>query len=130
MTEVQNNPGSLENQSLASTDVRKLQGQWVFDEEGEIVGRIADILVDAEKKPEWLIVSMGAFLHDDRLIPVFDMRPGDVGFVLSYTKDLVKSAPVVSVIDTSDDDERKLADYWCSSRTAAMPRACTLLSRS
>lgn len=130
MVEIQNNPGSFEEQSLASTDVRRLQGQWVFDEEGEVVGRIADVLVNAQKNPEWLIVSMGAFLHDDRLIPVFDMRPGEAGFILSYTKDLVKSAPVVSVIDTSDDDERKLADYWCSSRTAEMPRACTLLSRS
>jgi hypothetical protein len=122
--------GRLEGQALHAGDVRRWQGEWVFDESGEAVGKISDVLVDAESKPEWMIVSFGSFLHEDRLVPVFDIKPGDHGLIVSYAKDLVQSAPVVSVESMSDEDEAKLMAYWCATRSAAMPRACSLLGRA
>lgn len=130
MTDLANNPNTLEEQALSSIEVRNLQGKWVFDEQGEVIGKIGDVLVNQQKKPEWLIVSMGSFLHEDRLIPVFDMKSGDHGYVLSYTKDMVKRAPVVNVVNTPEDDEQRLFSYWCTTRTAAMPSTCSLLSRN
>ncbi|MEZ5125485.1 MAG: PRC-barrel domain-containing protein [Thermoleophilia bacterium] len=121
---------TIGERSLPPIDVRRWQGEWVFDETGEVVGRIADVLVDAETKPRWLVLSFGAFLHEDRIIPVFDIRRGTHGFILSYAKDLVHRAPVVSVESMSDDEERRLYSYWCSAQSTEMPRACTLLSRA
>lgn len=115
----------LEDRSLKPIDVRKMQGAWLFDQEGEVIGRIGDVLVTAEKKPEWMMVSFGPFLHQDRLVPVFDITRQEPGYVVSYTKQKVHDAPSVSVIDMSDADEKKLMDYWCvGGKTAESPRAC------
>jgi hypothetical protein len=91
------------------------------------VRRIGDVLVDAENKmAEWMIVSYGAFLRNDRLVPVFDMTPHEHGFVVSYTKQKVHEAPHVSVQGMDDDDEKKLMAYWCvGGKTAESPRACS-----
>lgn len=118
----------LEEQVLRQRDVRSWQGELVFDEVGEIIGKVSDVLVGADSKPEWMIVTYGAFLHNDRLVPVFDIKTTDRGFVVSYSKAMVHEAPVVGVANMSDEDEAKLSSYWCTTRSAAMPRACSLLS--
>ena len=120
----------LEEQAMMQRDVRRWQGQIVFDQSGEVIGKISDVLVDANMKPEWMMVTYGAFLHNDRLVPVFDIKATDNGLVVSYPKDMVRNAPVVSVESMADSDEQKLHGYWCTEREAAMPRTCSLLSRS
>ncbi len=120
---------TLDEQQLTQHDVRTWQNDWVFDEQGEVIGKVGDVLVDAERKPEWMVVSYGAFLREDRLVPVFDIRREPAGFVVSYSKDMVRNAPVVSVVNMSDEDEQKLMSYWCTTRDAASPRACTYLGR-
>jgi uncharacterized protein YrrD len=118
----------LEEQPLHQRDVRSWQGELVFDEAGEVIGKVSDVLVDASMKPEWMIVTFGAFLHNDRLIPVFDMKMMENGLVVSYSKEMMHKAPVVRVEGMSDADEQKLSAYWCTTREAAMPRTCSLLS--
>lgn len=108
-------------------DIRKWQGQWVFDEKGETIGKVGFVLVDDQSKAEWIIVSTGPFLHIDKLVPLFDMEQRTDGLVLPYSVDMVKKAPQVSFDSMSDDQEKKLYDYWCVSKTAAMPRTCTKL---
>lgn len=108
-------------------DIRKWQGQWVFDERGETIGKVGFVLVDDQSKAEWIIVSTGPFLHIDKLVPLFDMEQRTDGLVLPYSVDMVKKAPQVSFDSMSDDQEKKLYDYWCVSKTAAMPRTCTKL---
>lgn len=122
--------GRLEDQTLHQRDVRRWQGEWVFDKSGEVIGKISDVLVDSSSKPEWMVVSYGAFLHQDRLVPVFDIESVEHGFVVSYSKDMVRDAPVVSVASTSDADEEKLMAYWCASRSAALPRTCKMVTHA
>ena len=116
-------------QPMKQIDVREWQNEWVFDEAGEAIGKIGDVLVGEDHKPEWMILSYGAFLRNDRLVPVFDIKQGEHGFIVSYSKDMVHKAPVVSVIDMSDKDEEKLTSYWCTDMSAAMPRTCSMLSK-
>ena len=116
------------SQPITQLEVRKWEGEWVFDEAGETIGKIGDVLVGADAAPEWMILSYGAFLHNDRLVPVFDIKQGEHGFIVSYSKDMVHKAPVVSVVKMSDKDEEKLTSYWCTDRSAAMPRTCSLIS--
>ena len=120
----------LEEQAMKQRDVRRWQGELVFDRDGEVIGKISDVLVDANMKPEWMIVTFGAFLNNDRLVPVFDINATENGLVVSYSKDMVRKAPVVSVVGTSDADEQTLSGYWCTEQEAAMPRTCSLLSKS
>ncbi len=119
----------LENQPLTQYDVRAWQGLWVFDIDGEPVGKVSDVLVDANRRPEWMVVSFGAFLHEDRLVPVFDLEERPDGLVVTYSKDMVRGAPIVGVANMSDEDEQKVMSYWCTTREAASPRACTFLGR-
>ena len=116
-------------QPMKQIDVRDWQNEWVFDEAGEAIGKIGDVLVGEDRKPEWMILSYGAFLRNDRLVPVFDIKQGEHGFIVSYSKDMVHKAPVVSVNDMSDKDEEKLTSYWCTDMSAAMPRTCSMLSK-
>ena len=121
---------TIEEQAMMQRDVRRWQGELVFDQGGEVIGKISDVLVDADMKPEWMVVTYGAFLHNDRLVPVFDVKAMENGLVVSYSKDMVRGAPVVGVATMSDSDEQTLSGYWCTERDAAMPSACSLLSRS
>jgi hypothetical protein len=120
----------VEDVPLTPIDVRNWQGEWVFDTDGDAIGKIADVLVDPEMKPEWLIVSTGAFLHLDKLVPAFDVTEAANGFSVPFSKDQVKNGPNVAFDEMSDDEEQELYSYWCSERSAAMPRSCTRLSRS
>ena len=121
---------TLEEQAMKQRDVRSWQGEVVFDREGRVIGKVSDVLVDTNTKPEWMMVTFGAFLHNDRLVPVFDIEATENGLVVSYSKDMVQKAPVVSVENMSDSDEAKLSGYWCTEREAAMPhgRAALCLS--
>jgi sporulation protein YlmC with PRC-barrel domain len=109
-------------------DIRRWQGVWVFDEDGDTVGRVSDVLVDDKGSPEWIVVSTGPFLHIDKLVPIFDMEDRADGFVLPYSRDMVKKGPTVDMDDMSDEEEQELYSYWCVSKTAAMPRTCRRLS--
>lgn len=121
------NPGQrLDDTSLAPINIRELQGSYLFDSKGEVIGKISDVLVANEDKPQWLIVSFGAFLHEDRLVPAFDLRRHDTGFSVDYEKERAREAPVVGVASTSGEDEEKLNEYWRKERQVVMPRACTL----
>jgi hypothetical protein len=117
-------------QPITQYNVREWQDEWVFDEAGEAVGKISDVLVGADGRPEWMMLSYGAFLRNDRLVPVFDIKQGEHGFIVSYSKDMVHKAPVVNVIDMSDKDEQEISSYWCTDKSAAMPRACSMMSRT
>ena len=78
---------------MTQIEVRDWQNEWVFDESGEAIGKIGDVLVGADRTPEWMILSYGAFLRNDRLVPVFDIKQGEHGFIVSYSKDMVHQAP-------------------------------------
>lgn len=116
----------LDDTALRPINIRELQGSYLFDKSGEVIGKMGDVLVDAEDKPQWVIVSFGAFLHEDRIVPVFELERHDTGYSVDYEKDRVHHAPVVGVADMSDEDEEKLNEYWCSERQNALPRACTI----
>ena len=87
------------------------------------------MLVGEDRKPEWMISVLRRFPPQRRLVPVFDIKQGEHGFIVSYSKDMVHQAPVVSVTDMSDKDEEKLTSYWCTDMSAAMPRTCSMLSK-
>lgn len=116
----------IDEEALNPINVRELQGSYLFDMDGEVIGKIGDVLVDADDKPQWLLVSFGAFLHDDRIVPVFDLVRQDNGYSVDYDKERVKKAPVVSMTSRSDEDDDKLNTYWCSERSVALPNACTI----
>lgn len=117
---------TVEDEVLTPLNVREMQASWVFDKDGEAVGKIADVLVNAEGNPEWVLLSYGAFLRHDVLLPTYGMTPHEQGFVTPYNKDHIHEGPKVGIANMSDDDERELMGYWCGDRPGAeSPRACT-----
>lgn len=116
----------LDNTTFHPINIRELQGSYLFDKGGEVIGKMSDVLVDADDRPQWVIVSFGAFLHEDRIIPVFDLERHDTGYSVDYDKKRVREAPVVGVANMSEEDEEKLNEYWCSERQNVLPRACTI----
>jgi hypothetical protein len=116
----------LDDIALHPINIRELQGSYLFDKKGDVIGKIGDVLVTAEDKPQWLIVSFGAFLHEDRIVPAFELERHDTGYSVDYDKERIHEAPVVGVANMSEEDEDKLNSYWCSERGAALPSACAI----
>lgn len=120
-------PGqNLDDTSLAPINVREMQGSFLHDMNGEVIGKIGDVLVDAQNKPQWILVSYGIGLREDRIVPAFDLKRVATGYSVDYDKQRVDDAPIVSMTSMSDEDEQKLNAYWCQERQVLLPRACTV----
>lgn len=72
-------------------------GYRVDDIYGGSIGKLADILVDVQGQPRWLLVREGRFAgrHRHTLIPFDDATAGSGHVWVPYEREVVRSAPDV-----------------------------------
>jgi sporulation protein YlmC with PRC-barrel domain len=76
---------------------KQVLGKKVFNDAGETVGKIDDIIVSPDKSVSYAIVGAGGFLNvgrHDVAIPVNQLKEIDGRFILAgATKDAIKAMP-------------------------------------
>ena len=78
-----------------ASEARTWIGNRVEDVYGAGVGRVEDVIVDAEGTPSWLIVREGRFTVHEVVLP-FEGAMGSQGHVwVPHSKELIKSAPAL-----------------------------------
>jgi hypothetical protein len=105
-TETPSGQGAVETppksavQSVAPEDAEAVLGQRVTDQEGTDIGRLVDVLVDANGQPQAAVIDFGGFMGvGNRKIAVhwgaLRFSPGDEKHkvVLEMTPDQIKAAP-------------------------------------
>jgi len=85
---------------VPAEDAEAILGQRVTDPEGKDLGRLVDVLVDANGQPQAAVIDFGGFMGvGNRKVAVhwsaLHFRPGDVTHkvVLEMTPDQIKAAP-------------------------------------
>ena len=86
--------------SMATTehDVLSWRGQNLIDSNGDKIGKIEEIYLDADSNaPEWALVTTGMFGTKQSFVPIQDATPGENGDGISvpFEKATVKDAPKV-----------------------------------
>jgi uncharacterized protein (TIGR02271 family) len=77
-------------------DILSYRGQDVRGADGEKLGTIEEIYLDAESdRPEWALVNTGLFGTKRSFVPIKDARTGDDGVSVPFDKNTVKDAPKV-----------------------------------
>ena len=102
----------IEEEDVASEDrLRELEEKYedykVYDNQGEMIGKVDDLFVDESDREEYIGVKMGFFGLKSTLIPMDLVRvnEGNRSIEVSDSRDHVKSAP------SFDDDEDITPDY-------------------
>jgi hypothetical protein len=87
-------------QSVAPEDAEAILGQRITDPEGKDIGRLVDVLVDANGQPQAAVIDFGGFMGvGNRKVAVhwstLHFNPGDAKrkITLDMTPDQIKSAP-------------------------------------
>jgi hypothetical protein len=87
-------------QSVAPEDAEAILGQRVTDPDGKDIGRLVDVLVDANGQPQAAVIDFGGFMGvGNRKVAVhwsvLHFNPGDPKkkIALEMTPDQVKAAP-------------------------------------
>jgi PRC-barrel domain len=93
-------PAPAPVQSVAPGDAEAILGQRVTDPDGKDIGRLVDVLVDANGQPQAAVIDFGGFMGvGNRKIAVvwssLRFNPGDAKrkVALEMTPDQIKTAP-------------------------------------
>jgi uncharacterized protein (TIGR02271 family) len=100
--------------ALTETDVMSWRGQTLVDHNGDKIGKIEEIYLDAETDvPEWALVTTGMFGTKQSFVPIQDATPADEGVRVAFDKQTVKDAPKVDPDGhLSDREEADLYRYY------------------
>jgi hypothetical protein len=72
------------------------RGETLHDEEGQRIGKIEEVYLDADsKEPEWALVRTGRLGTGRTFVPLRDAASGEDGPTVPLAKDLVDDAPGV-----------------------------------
>src|SRR5580700_7789041 len=76
---------------------RQVLGQSVYNDKGEAIGKVDDIVIAPDKAVSYAIIGAGGFLgvgKHDVAIPVSQLKQSDGKFVLAgATKEVIKAMP-------------------------------------
>jgi uncharacterized protein (TIGR02271 family) len=79
-----------------SSDVLSWRGQDALDSDGDKIGSIEEIYLDAQSnEPEWALVNSGLFGTKSSFVPLRDASPSGDGIRIGFDKATVKDAPKV-----------------------------------
>jgi len=79
-----------------TSDVLSWRGQDALDSDGDKIGKIEEIYLDAESnEPEWALVNTGLFGTKRSFVPLRNASPSGDGITVGFDKDTVKNAPKV-----------------------------------
>jgi uncharacterized protein (TIGR02271 family) len=95
-------------------DVLSWRGQDVVDGDGDKIGKIEEIYLDAEtNEAEWALVSTGLFGGKQSFVPIRDASPSGDGVRVAFDKATVKDAPKVDPDGRlSPEEEAELYRYY------------------
>jgi uncharacterized protein (TIGR02271 family) len=90
------------------------RGRTAVDSDGEKIGTIAEVYMDAEtSKPEWLAVKTGMFGSKVSFIPIAEASDAGDGVRVPYDKAQVKDAPNAEADgELSQDEEAALYSHY------------------
>jgi uncharacterized protein (TIGR02271 family) len=95
-------------------DVLSWRGQTMVDSDGDKIGTIDEIYLDAEtNEPEWAVVSTGLFGNKQSFVPIGDGSSTGDGVRVPFDKATVKDAPKIDPDGRlSQDEERDLYRHY------------------
>jgi uncharacterized protein (TIGR02271 family) len=95
-------------------DVLSWRGQDLVDNDGDKIGTIEEIYLDAEtNEPEWAVVKTGLFGSKQSFVPIADAGPAGDGIRIPFDKATVKAAPKVDPDGRlSQQEERELYAHY------------------
>jgi uncharacterized protein (TIGR02271 family) len=95
-------------------DVLSWRGQDLVDNDGDKIGTIDEIYLDAETdEPEWAVVKTGLFGNKQSFVPIGDASPAGEGIRVPFDKATVKDAPRVDPDGRlSQQEERELYTHY------------------
>jgi uncharacterized protein (TIGR02271 family) len=95
-------------------DVLSWRGQNMVDSDGDKIGKIEEIYLDAETdEPEWALVSTGLFGGKQSFVPVRDAASSEDGVRVGFDKATVKDAPKIDPDGRlSPEEESELYRYY------------------
>lgn len=77
-------------------DILTWRGQDLHGNDGEKLGKIEEIYLDAEtREPEWALVTTGLFGTNQSFVPLRDASASGEGITVPFDKSTVKDAPTV-----------------------------------
>jgi uncharacterized protein (TIGR02271 family) len=96
------------------TEAYEWRGRDVVGRDGEKIGRLEEIYLDAETgRPEWAAVNTGFLGMKQSFVPLVDFEPERGNVVVPYSKDQVREAPAVHPEDElSPEEERRLYSHY------------------
>jgi len=97
-----------------ATEVLEWRGRTVVDSNGDKLGKIEEIYLDAEtERPEWALINTGLFGGKSSFMPLRDVSGDGDDVVAPYSKDQVKDAPRVDADgELSQQEERDLYAHY------------------
>jgi uncharacterized protein (TIGR02271 family) len=95
-------------------DVLSWRGQDLYDSDGDKIGKIDEIYLDAESnEPEWAVVSTGLFGNKQTFVPIGDANTTGDGVSVPFEKATVKDAPRIDPDGRlSQEEERQLYQHY------------------
>jgi uncharacterized protein (TIGR02271 family) len=98
---------------FSTQELSALQGQTVYDIDGDKIGSIETIWVDDETgSPEWISIGTGIFRTKRVLVPLTGANRYEDGIAVAWDKDHVKDSPNVDETSISPQTEAVLYDHY------------------
>src|SRR3954469_1458871 len=99
---------------MTREDVLSWRGQTMVDNDGDKIGTIDEIYLDAEtNEPEWAVVSTGLFGNKQSFVPIGDANSTGDGVRVPFEKATVKDAPKIDPDGRlSQEEERALYQHY------------------
>ena len=96
------------------TDAYEWRGRTMIGSDGEKIGTIDEIYVDADSgQPEWGLVNTGLFGTKSNFVPLAGAQPSGEDVQVQHTKDRVEDAPSIDADgELSDEEERALYEHY------------------
>src|SRR3954468_11205203 len=95
-------------------DVLSWRGQNMVDNDGDKIGAIEEIYLDAEtNQPEWAVVKTGLFGNKQTFVPIGDASSTGDGVRVPFEKATVKDAPSIDPnVRLSQGEELDLSRHY------------------
>jgi len=100
--------------TIQKEQLLKYRGQDLYDRDGDKIGGIEEIYLDAEtNEPEWGLVTTGFFGSKQTFVPLREASEQDGSLSVPFEKDTVKDAPRIEPNgQLSQQEERELYEHY------------------
>jgi len=100
--------------AMTREDVLSWRGQDLYDNDGDKIGKIEEIYLDAETdQPEWAVVTTGLFGTKQTFVPIGDATQSGGTVRVPFEKSTVKDAPNIDADGRlSQEEERALYQHY------------------